>query len=26
LPSGLMTGRAVSKKICKDHGIRWRPA
>jgi len=26
LPAGLMTGRAVSKKICKDHGIRWRPA
>jgi len=26
LPGGLMTGRAVSKKICRDCGVRWRPA
>jgi phytoene dehydrogenase-like protein len=24
LPSGLMTGRAVSRRICKDAGVRWR--
>jgi len=24
LPSGLMTARAVSRRICKDAGIRWR--
>ena len=26
LPSGLMTGRAVSKAICKDNKMPWRPA
>lgn len=24
LPAGLMTGRAVSRRICKDAGVRWR--
>ncbi len=24
LPSGLMTARAVSRRICKDFGVRWR--
>ncbi|HMA52970.1 MAG TPA: FAD-dependent oxidoreductase, partial [Acidobacteriota bacterium] len=24
LPSGLMTGRAVARRICKDAGVRWR--
>ena len=24
LPSGLMTGRTVSRRICKDAGVRWR--
>jgi phytoene dehydrogenase-like protein len=24
LPSGLMTGKAISKRIAKDAGIRWR--
>jgi phytoene dehydrogenase-like protein len=23
LPSGLMTGRAVAKRIAKDAGVRW---
>jgi phytoene dehydrogenase-like protein len=25
LPSGLMTGRAVSRKICRDHHRPWKP-
>jgi phytoene dehydrogenase-like protein len=25
LPSGLMTARAVSRKICRDHGLSWNP-
>jgi phytoene dehydrogenase-like protein len=24
LPSGLMTGRSVSKRIARDAGIRWK--
>ena len=24
LPSGLITGRMVSRRICKDHGVPWR--
>lgn len=24
LPSGLMTGRAVARRICKERGVRWQ--
>ncbi len=24
LPSGLMTARAVSQRICRDHGVKWQ--
>ena len=24
LPSGLMTGRSVSQRICRDHHLKWR--
>jgi phytoene dehydrogenase-like protein len=26
LPSGLLTARAVSKRICRDYGVRWHAA
>jgi phytoene dehydrogenase-like protein len=25
LPSGLLTARAVSRQVCRDHGLRWNP-
>jgi phytoene dehydrogenase-like protein len=24
LPSGLLTGRAVSRRVCRDNGLRWK--
>jgi phytoene dehydrogenase-like protein len=26
LPSGLMTARIVSQRICRDHGVKWQAA